>query len=299
MIDIDTIQINFNPDQLFLLNICLAFLMFAVAIDIKLNDFVQVFKNPKVAFVGLFSQLILLPLLTIGLILIFKPAASVALGMILVAACPGGNVSNYAVHLAKGNSAVSIILTSTTTILSIFITPLAFLVWSKLIPGLQLMGREISIDPIKMVQTIFTLILIPLVVGMLLNHFFESAIERIKKPVKYLSMAIFVSFVIFGIIGNLDNIVAYLGMVFTIVVVHNLSALCMGYYFAKFTGLVEKDRRAIAIETGIQNSGLALIIIFNIFDGLGGMAIIAAFWGIWHLITGFGLALYWEKKGLS
>ena len=296
MVDIDSVQINFNQEQLFLLNICLAFLMFAVAIDIKLSDFTKVFKNPKVAFVGLCSQLIFLPILTILLVLLFNPAPSIALGMILVACCPGGNVSNYAVHLAKGNTAVSIILTSTTTLMSIFITPLAFILWLKLIPGLQIMGKEISIDPIQMIKTIFTLIFIPLVIGMLLNHYQEKLIEKIKNPIKYLSMTIFVSFVLFGIMGNLDNIVNYLGLVFTIVVVHNLSALTIGYFFAKSCGLKERDRRAVAIETGIQNSGLALIIIFNIFDGIGGMAIIAAFWGIWHLISGFTLALFWEKR---
>ena len=299
MIDIDAIRINFNEDQLFLLNFCLAFLMFAVAIDIKISDFTKVFKNPKVAFVGLFSQLILLPLLTIALILMFKPTASIALGMILVASCPGGNVSNYAVHLAKGNTAVSIILTSSTTLMSIVLTPLAFSLWINLLPDLQLMGKEINIDPFKMIKTIFTLIFIPLSIGMLLNHYQETFIEKIKKPIKYLSMIIFISFVVFGILGNLDNIVNYLGIVFLIVLVHNLSALVMGYYFAKINGLEEKDRRAIAIETGIQNSGLALIIIFNVFNGIGGMALIAAFWGIWHLISGFSLALFWEKKGLE
>lgn len=297
--DIDTIKINFDQDQLFLLNICLAFLMLAVAIDIKPSDFVKVFKKPKVPIVGLISQLVLLPLLTILLILIFKPPASIALGMILVASCPGGNVSNYAVHLSQGNTAVSIILTSITTISAIFLTPLAFSLWSQVLPDLKIAGETIFVDPILMIKSICFVIVTPLILGMLLNHYLKEFTNRIRKPMKYISMSIFIGFVIFGIYGNLENIMNYLGLVFLIVLVHNFAALTMGYGFAAMNKLSEPDRRAICLETGIQNSGLGLIIIFNVFDGLGGMALIAAWWGIWHLISGFSLALFWEKRPIK
>jgi len=273
--------------------------MLAVAIDIKPNDFFKVFKKTKVPVVGLISQLVLLPLLTILLVFIFSPPASIALGMILVASCPGGNVSNYAVHLSQGNTAVSIILTSITTILAIVITPLAFSLWSNVLPDLKIAGDTIFVDPVLMIKSICYLILIPLILGMLMNRYLEELTNKIRLPMKYISMSIFIGFVVFGIHANLENIMNYLGLVFIIVLVHNISALGMGYGFAALNKLEERDRRTICLETGIQNSGLGLIIIFNVFDGLGGMALIAAWWGIWHLISGFSLALFWEKRPLK
>jgi len=296
MVDIDAIRINFNPDQLFVLNICLAFLMFGVALDIKLVDFKNIFKQPKAPFVGLFSQLICLHLLTLALIYILKPPASLALGMVLVSCCPGGNVSNFAVHLAKANAALSVMLTSITTLSAIFITPLAFTFLTPLIPNLESVQQDIYVEPIEMIKTIALLIFLPLAAGMIMNSRFPTFTERIKKAVRILSMIIFLSFVVFAIAGNYDNIVNYIYLVFYIVLIHNTLAYIMGYSIARGAGLPKADAKAISIETGIQNTGLGLILIFNFFDGLGGMALVAACWGIWHLISGFTLAMIWSRR---
>jgi len=270
--------------------------MFAVALDIRLSDFTKIFKNPKAPIVGLISQLMLLPALTLLLVLIFQPPPSMALGMLLVSACPGGNVSNYAVHLSGANSALSVMLTSITTLSSIIITPLLFLLLSSLLPLTAEMSQTISVDPFQMFQVIVTLIFIPLVIGMYLRRNYNDFVEKIGKGVRTLSMVIFVGFVIAAIAANWTNIVDHLGKVFLIVVVHNAVAFSTGYFFAKANKLSEYNSRAISIETGIQNSGLALILIFNFFEGLGGMAIIAACWGIWHLISGFCLAMFWSRS---
>ena len=297
--DIDAIRINFNPEQLFILNICLAFLMFGVALDIKLLDFKNIFKTPRAPLVGLMSQLLFLPLLTLALIYILQPPASLALGMILVSSCPGGNVSNFAVHLAKANAALSVMLTSITTLGAIFITPISFALLSGLIPNLANVQQDIYVDPIDMIKTIALLIFVPLALGMYMNHRFPTFTERIKKPVRILSLIIFFSFVIFAVAGNYDNIVAYLSLVFFLVIIHNSLAYLMGYSIARFAKLPKRDARAISIETGIQNTGLGLILIFNFFDGLGGMALVAAWWGIWHLISGFCLAMIWSRGNES
>jgi len=294
MHDIDQHSFEFNPDQLFLLNICLGFLMFAVALDIKLSDFKRVINNPKAAIVGLTSQLILLPLLTIVMVYAFRPAASIALGMMMISACPGGNVSNYAVHLAKGNTALSILMTSITTVFAIILTPLAFGLWTKLIPNDS--SISISVEPQQMIQTIFFLIFVPLLMGMLSNHYLPSFTNKINKTVKAIAMFIFVSFAVVAIYTKFDDLRNYIHLVFIIVLLHNALALMMGYGFARLNKMGEYTARAISIETGIQNTGLGLILIFNFFDGLGGMALIVAWWGIWHLISGFLLATYWGRK---
>lgn len=294
MQSIDDIVINFNPEQLFFLNLCLGFLMFGVALDLSLQHFRALFQAPRKPLIGLFSQWILMPALTLLLIFLIRPAPSVALGMLLLSACPGGNVSNYAVHLARANSALSVLMTSVSTLAAIIITPLVFTGLSRLIPGTAALSTSIQVNPADMLRTILFLIVLPLALGMATRHYFPGLTAKIQTPVKYLSMSIFLGFVVFAILGNLDNIQRYLHLVFLLVLLHNGLALTMGYWFARANRLPQADCRAIAIETGIQNSGLGLILIFNFFNGLGGMALIAAFWGIWHLISAFGLAMYWR-----
>lgn len=296
MENIDAVRINFNPDQLLVLNLSLAFIMFGVALDIKLIDFRNIFRRPHAPVVGLVSQLILLPALTLALALMFHPAPSIALGMVLIGVCPGGNVSNYATHLAKANTALSVMMTSISTLAAVIVTPLAFGFLTRFVPGTEHLKEIIYVDPKDMVNTIVQLILIPLVIGMVVNHYLPVLTKKIERPVRVLSMMIFFGFVVFAVIGNWDNIIKYLHIVFWIVLVQNSLALAMGYGFARLNKLPQADVRAISLETGIHNSGLGLILIFNFFDGIGGMAMIAAWWGIWQLITSFFLAMWWSRQ---
>lgn len=296
MTGIDAIRINFNPDQLFVLNVCLGFLMFGVALDLKKENFLYIFKHPRIAFIGMSSQFIILPVLSVILILILKPPTSIALGMILVASCPGGNVSNFAVHLSKANAALSVLLTSISTLAAIVVTPFYFRYLSIFIPGTEVYAQELHVNPQDMAGTIIRLIVVPLILGMWINSRFEDFTQKIKKPVRILSMIIFLSFVVFAIYGNFENIKNYLHLVFFLVLVHNLMGLSAGYYWAKLFRLPNTDAQAISLETGIQNSGLGLILIFNFFNGLGGMAMVAAWWGVWHLISAFSLAMFWKRR---
>ncbi|MCB0552900.1 MAG: bile acid:sodium symporter family protein [Phaeodactylibacter sp.] len=296
---IDAVQVHFNPEQLFVLNICLAFIMFGVALDLRVDNFSDLLRRPKAPLIGLISQLILLPILTLGLIFLFRPAPSIALGMLLVAACPGGNVSNFAVHLARGNAALSVLMTSISTLGAVVITPLYFTFLAPLVPGANSLEQDIYVNPLDMVSTIVQLILVPLIVGMFVHYRFPRLTARIQKPIQRLSIVIFLSFVVFAVHGNFDNIVNYLHIIFLLVLVHNALALLTGYWWAKANQLPIADARAISLETGIQNSGLGLILIFNFFHGLGGMAMIAAWWGVWHLVSAFTMAMVWRRRVLS
>lgn len=293
---IDQITINFKPDQLTLLNVCLAFLMFGVALDLRISHFREVLRQPRRPLLGLISQWILLPALTVGLIVLFRPAASIALGMLLISCCPGGNVSNYAVHLAGANAALSVMMTTVSTLAAAIVTPVYFNQLSMLLPETRTLAERIFVPLPEMIRTIVLLIVLPLMLGMAINALLPKVTRIIQKPVKVLSMSIFIGFVVVAIYGNYDNLVNYLHLVFFLVLIHNALALIMGYNFARLTGLNQRDSRTISIETGIQNSGLGLILIFNFFDGLGGMALIAAWWGVWHLISAFSLAMLWSSR---
>ncbi|MCR9286089.1 MAG: bile acid:sodium symporter family protein [Bacteroidetes bacterium] len=296
MIDIDAIRINFSEDQLILLNICLAFLVFGVALDIKLSDFKRLIEKPKSPIVGLISEYVLLPIIALSLIFLFKPAPSMALGMILLSTLPGGSTSNYMVHLAGANAALSVMLTSITTLGSLIVTPLAFIFLSQFLPEMDSLRQSITVEPSNIIKAIIQLVLIPVSIGMYINYKHPRLTEKIEKPIRWLSMAIFIGFVVFAVVGNWDNIKNYIHLVFLLVFLHNGLAFLVGYGFSRLNRLPEKDARAISIETGIQNTGLGLVLVFNFFDGIGGMALVMACWGVWHLISGFALAMWWSRN---
>ncbi len=291
---IDQVRINFSEDSLFLLNICLAFMMFGVALDIKLSDFKKLLVQPKPAAVGLLSQYLLLPILTLILIAVFQPMTSIALGMVLISCCPGGSTSNFMVHLSGANSALSVLMTSVTTLGAIIITPVSFEFWSSFVEGKSDLP-ELTVEPWEMVKTIIQLIFIPVALGVFVNEMYEKFTDKIRKPVKWLSLLMFFGFVVGAIIANLEFIKKYLFVVFWIVLIHNGLAYFTGWSLAKLFRQNQGNTRAISIETGIQNTGLGLILVFNFFDGLGGMAMVLACWGVWHLISGFGLAMWWRR----
>jgi len=295
MTDIDQIQINFSQDQLGLLNFILAFILFGVALDLRLKDFKRVFLEPRSAFAGFASQYLFLPLLTLGMILLFKPPPSLALGMVLISVCPGGNISNFMVHLSRGNIALSVTLTSISTLGAILITPLTFTFWSSFVPQAQELRASIYVEPAQLFQTIIQLILIPVVLGMATNHFFPKLAFWLHRPTRILSLLIFVGFILAAVYGNWENIQNYLSLIFLLVFIHNALAMAGGYYIPRFFKRPVVDARAIAMETGIQNTGLGLILVFNFFDGLGGMALVLAWWGIWDLISSFALGLWWNR----
>lgn len=293
--ELDTSVLNFNNDSLFLLNVSLAIIMFGVALDLKTDDFKYIAKNPKSFFLGILSQFFFLPLLTLVLINIIVPPPSVALGMFLVAACPGGNVSNFMTHLAKGNTALSVSLTAFSTAFSIILTPFNFGLWASFYEPTAIMLREISLSYWDVFQTVALILGIPLLLGMYINGAYPKWAAKATRVLKPISILIFAGFVIIAFIGNYDLFLKFISLIFLWVLGHNAVALLSGFSLAKLGGLSLADTKTLTIETGIQNSGLALVLIFTYFSGLGGMAIIAAWWGIWHIISGMGIASIWKN----
>lgn len=287
---IDDVALNFSSGSLLVLNGILAIVMFSIAIDLLPRDFKALAKAPKPLLVGLCSQFILLPALTFLLILATAPVPSVALGLILVAACPGGNISNFITHRAGGNSALSVSMTAFATVGAIFLTPLNIAFWGSLYAPTRELLQATQIDPISVAITVGFMLILPLILGIWLNSNKPSLTARIRKPLQWVSMTIFVAFILIAIGANWANFITLAGTIVALVIVHNAIALGAGFSLATLTRVSAFDRRAITIETGIQNSGLGLVLIFGFFGGLGGMAVVAAFWGIWHAISGIALA---------
>jgi len=296
--ELDSVKINFDVDGLFFLNLTLAIIMFGVALDIKLSDFLRIIKNPKSVLVGVLSQFILLPALTFLLVLLIKPIPSIALGMFMVAACPGGNISNFMTNYAKGNAALSVSLTAIATLFAIVMTPFNFQFWSGLYAPTSTIISSVSISPLEMVKVISLLLGVPLILGMFVSHYFPKLAKKVSPYFKVGSIIFFLLLIVLALSKNTEIFIKYIHYVLFIVITHNIVALLLGYNLARFARLSKRNRRTLAIETGIQNSGLGLLLIFSFFDGLGGMAILAAFWGIWHIVSGLILATYWSKKGL-
>lgn len=309
--NLDAIDVTMNGGST-LLNVVLALVMFGVALGIKPSTFVDIIKNPKSIITGIICQILLLPALTLCLIIACGELISpmIALGMILVASCPGGNVSNFITSLSRGNSELSVSLTAFNTAACIFTTPINFAFWGKLylnfannhsigeLPELQIPFWEIF-------QSIVIIMGIPLVLGMLCGQYLPKVTKLLKKPLQYLSIAVFIAMVVLIFVGNFDAFMRCIKYIFLIVFIHNLLALGIGFGSSTILKLPYKDRRTLTIETGIQNSGLGLILLLNpnifpetgVWANNGGMLVITAWWGVWHIISGLTLAYLWKVRG--
>lgn len=307
---LDAIKVNMNEAGMNAINIVLAFVMFGVALGIKPRSFVDILKQPKSLILGIICQNILLPALTFLLVISFDGWISpmIALGMILVAACPGGNISNFITSLSKGNNELSVALTAFNTAACIITTPLNFTIWGtlylKFAEKNDLMIPELSIPFWEIFKTIVILLGIPLVLGVACQAYLPKLTAKLKKPMTYFSVAFFVLMVVLTFGNNLDAFSKCIRYIFLIVLVHNLLALGIGFGTGTLFKVHYKDRRTLTIESGIQNSGLGLVLLFNpnIFDPAiwtnnGGMVVIVAWWGVWHIVSGLTLATSWHFNG--
>lgn len=288
--------IHFSEGSLWILNGVLAFIMFGVALDLTIADFKALLRQPIKVLAGLFSQFVLLPAATLGLVVLLKPDPQMALGMFLVAACPGGNMSNFISALAKGNVALSVSLTALSSLLAMALTPFNFAFWAGNYGPTAGLLQKIRLDVWGMVLTVGVVVLVPLVLGMLVRANRSAVAEKIGPILRKVSLGIFIAFLAIAFAGNFRIFLAEIGHIAGLVAAHNGVALTVGFGLAWALRLPKADRRTLAIETGIQNSGLGLGLIFTFFGGMPGMALVAAWWGIWHMISGLAIAAWWGRR---
>lgn len=308
---LNAISINFGQSGMFIVNILLAFIMFGVALGIRLDTFRQVFRNPKSIITGICLQWIALPAVTYLISIAMNQwiTPMVALGMILVACCPGGNISNFISSLSKGNVELSVSMTAVTTAFAPLITPLNFYLWGTLYYSTVSIAGEVPrlvIPFLPMLWQILILLGIPIVLGMLFARYFPKTTEKITKPIQILSIILFLAMVAASFAQNFQLFVDNIIFIFLIVLLHNGAAFATGYGGATLGRLPLRDRRAVTIEVGIQNSGLGLALLFNpaifpseIWHGhYGGMLFVTAWWGIWHIIAGLTIAYIFRRHPL-
>jgi bile acid:Na+ symporter, BASS family len=305
---LDPIRINFSASGMHIINVILGFIMFGVALGIKPKQFAGLIKEPKPYLVGLFGHMFALPFMTFLLVMAISNfiTPTIAMGMFLVAACPGGNISNFMTSYAKGNTELSIGLSASTTLLATLSTPFNFALYGGLYlryissKGGHLL-QPLKIDNVQMFETVFILLGIPIILGILFAKFLPKLTEKLKKPIQYISIVFFVALVVMAFTNNWQLFLKYIYFIFFIVLIHNLLAFMTGFFLGSVFKVSDQNRRTITIEMGIQNSGLGLVLLFNpkIFPSemaVGGMLFITAWWGIWHIISGLSLSTYWSKK---
>ncbi|WP_022890700.1 bile acid:sodium symporter family protein [Agromyces italicus] len=291
--NIDDVVLNFTPGSMLALNVVLGFIMFGIALDTAPSDFRAVLSAPKAMIIAMLAQIILLPAVTFGLTLLLNVQASIALGMILVACCPPGNISQVLTYRARGNVALSVSMTAVANALYIFVLPISVVFWGSLHPTASELVRAVSLNGWQMLLEIFLIIGLPFFAGLLLRARWPRFAARVQPYARWISLAALVGFIVIALVGNWTIFMAYIGVVLVAVFLHDAVALGLGYASARIGGLGVRDRKAITFEVGIRNAGLGLGLVFAFFDGLGGMAIVAGWWGIWDIIAGLAVATLW------
>jgi len=291
---LDSLRIVLDPvGQTFIAG-ALFLIMLGVSLGLKTSDFAFLKTDPKIFFTGMVTQLLGLPLLTLALIYGLSPPPSIALGMIVVASCPGGTVSNMLVYFGKGDVAFSISLTATSSLFAAFLTPVSILFWSGLYGPTSALLDTIDYSPIAFILQIAALLALPLFLGLFVSRSFPNWTEKWNSRVANLGATLLLAAVIYGTLQFFPVLVSSLHLLLPVTILHNASAFALGALAAYFVRTSKPRQRTLVFEVGIQNSGLALVILLSQLEGIGGATAIAAIWGIWHLIGG-GALVYWFR----
>ncbi|MBB3047591.1 BASS family bile acid:Na+ symporter [Litorivivens lipolytica] len=296
MSEFSQVEVAFSQGNLLVLNAILAGMIFGVSLKLTTDDFVRVIRQPRAPAAGLLAQFILLPAITCLGTALAGVEPQLALGMILVASCPGGSFSNVMTWLGKASVPVSVSMTAVSSLAAIVMTPFNFTLYGYLNPMTRPLLREISLDPASLLLLVGLVLVAPLLLGMAIGKRHPVLAERADKPMRIVTLLVFLLFVVIAFAQNLDNIKEYAARILLLVVVHNFTALALGNLAGRLLKLATDERRAVTLEVGIQNTALGLSIIFTFFPEAGGMMLIAGLWSFWHLIAGLTLALIWSRQ---
>ena len=284
-----------NSTQI-VLSLVLATMVFSVALELKLADFQRVAQTPKAVVCGLIPQFILLPVGTWVATLLLDLPPNIEAAMLLVAACPGGSLSNVITHLGRGNTALSVSVSAVAAILALVLTPFNFgwMIASNPVTAGWL--KTLAIDASGIWISLLVMLAIPMAFGLLVAHKQPALTARIQKPLANFSLLALFAFIVLGLLKERQSLNLALLPILLIVVLHNSSGLFFGWITSIAMGVSQADRRAVMIEGGMQNSGLALGIIALQFNSDLGMVTVAGLWGIWHIVSGLGCAFFWRKQ---
>ena len=265
----------------------LGVIMFGIGMTLSGTDFKNALTRPRSREVaaGVLAQFTIMPLVAYGLALALRLPPDLAVGVILVGTCPGGTASNVVTYLARGDLALSVSMTSVATLLAPVLTPMLTL-W--------LAGQWIPVSAGALFLSIVKIVLLPVAAGVLAHRFLSKTVEQVTPMLPLVSVSAIVLIVAFVVSANLEHILATAATLFVAVALHNLIGLGLGYTLARALRLEESKKRAIAIEVGMQNSGLAVSLAAVHFNPAA--AIPGALFSVWHNLTGPALATYWARK---
>mgnify|MGYP005749635773 CR=1 FL=1 len=290
------VQMDFSATDLVVMNAAIAFMMFGVSLQLRVDDFARLVREPRAPLVGLVAQFLLLPMITCVVTWALAIPAEFALGMILVASCPGGTFSNIMTWMGRGNVAVSVTMTAISSLAAVLMTPMNFALYGWLNPHTRPLLQQIAIDPFNVLLLVALVLALPIFLGMAAGKRFPLQAHKAEQPMRWVSLLLFLAFIVLALQKNMALFFEHVGSLFLLVVAHNGLALGIGYMAAALARLPVADRRAVTMEVGIQNSGLGLMILFTFFPQAGGMILITAMWGIWHLVSGLTLAQWWSRR---
>ncbi|MBX7183633.1 MAG: bile acid:sodium symporter family protein [Vicinamibacteria bacterium] len=293
---LDDVILNLDASARSGLSFILALMMFSVGLGLRVDDFRRVLRRPGIILFGTALQVIALPALTFLLTFAIAPTASIALGMMVVAACPGGNASNVLTQAARGDTALSVSLTALSSALAVLTTPFNIVFWAGLHPRTASLLSTIGLDRGAFLSETALTLGLPLASGLFLAESASRVATRIRKPLHTFSLLALGGFIVGALVTNGSPLAAAGWFIFPVLVIQDAMALALGYGSARLAGLDGAAQRAFTFETGIRNSGLGLVILLGHFKGLGGAALITAGWGVWHLISGGALAAWWSQK---
>lgn len=282
--------------QQLVLSLVLAVMVFSVALELRVEDFQRVARMPRGVICGLIPQFVLLPVGTWVATLLLELPPSTEAAMLLVAACPGGSLSNVITHHGGGNTALSVSISAVSSLLALVLTPFHFSWMMAHNPATASWLRALEIDPSGIWLSLLFILALPMALGLLFKHRLPGATARLQRPLSNLSLLALLAFIVLGLIRERHLLGAAILPQLLLVVLHNAGGLALGALTALAMGVPERDRRAVMLEGGMQNSGLALGIIAVQFQANLGMVIVASLWGIWHIVSGLSLAILWRRK---
>ena len=275
------------------LPLALAFIMFALGLGLTGDDFLRVFKQPRDFFVGALSQIILLPIVAFALVKLWPISPELAVGVMIIAAAPGGATSNLLTSFAKGDVALSISLTAIISLLCVFTIPFIVLTSLNLLMGTN-MAREFSLVDIAM--NMFLIVTVPVILGLLFRKFASSIAISFEPTAKKISAGLFVLVLIGAIISERENIISYFSQAGLITLFLNLIMMIIAFYLAQFFGSGREQKRCITIECGLQNGTLAIVAATTIFGG-GVFVIPAATYSLIMFATSL-IFVYFVRKNI-
>jgi bile acid:Na+ symporter, BASS family len=279
-----------------ILLVVLSIMVYAVSLDLKLDDFRYVAKHPQAVAIGLVAQFVMLPWATLAATLVLDLPAPVEAAMLLVACCPGGALSNVITYFGKGNLALSLSISAVSNVLALVLTPLNFTQLVALNPNTASWVRSISLEPKDLVVSLVLLLALPMLAAIATRRLMPNLASKIRKPLENIALAALLVFIVGAVAGQWKTFIAELTQTLPLVIGHNTLGLLLGFFAASLAKLSTKDARAVMIESGMQNSGLALGIIATQFNSNITMVAVAGLWGIWHIVSGSALAMLWRRN---